>query len=66
MFPALIQAFVSVMVADGRLLHSMAARQWKQEGLLTKIATLQNQQGEGPWKSSGCIFTPQISYLNAL
>lgn len=65
MFSALIQAFVSMMMADGRLLHSMATRQWKQEGLLTKIATLQNQKGEGPWKSYGFIFTPQISYLNA-
>jgi len=55
-----------MMVADGRLLHSTAARQWKQEGLLTKIVTLQNQKGEGPWKSYGFIFTPQISYLNAL
>lgn len=63
-FPALIQAFLSMMVADGRLLHSMAAPQWKQEGLLTKIVTL--QKGEGPWQSCGFIFTPQTSYLNAL
>lgn len=66
MLSALIQALLSVMVADGRLLHSMATQQWEQEGLSTEIVTLQNQKGEGPWKSCGFIFTPQISYLNAL
>lgn len=66
MFPALIQALLSVMVADGRLLHSMAAQQWEQEGLSTEIVTLQNPKGEGPRKSRGFIFTPQISYSNAL
>lgn len=66
MFRALIQALLSEMVADGRLLHSMATQQWEQEGLSTETVTLQNQKGEGPWKSCGFIFTPQISYLNAL
>jgi len=64
-FPALIRAFLSTLVADGRLLRSTAILQWKQEGLLTEIVTLQNQKGEGPRKSHGFIFTPQTGYLNA-
>lgn len=55
------------MVADGRLLHSMAMQQCEQEGLSTEIVTLQNHKGKGPRKSGGgFIFTPQISYLTAL
>lgn len=65
--PCFDSTLLRAMVADGRLLHSMATQQCEQEGLSTEIVTLQNHKGKGTRKSGGgFIFTPQISYLTAL